>query len=288
MPITFLDTRIPIIFYTDATFNSMINYYEEFTNVSSFSIHEGNYLEKKALNNATKVIYSSDWAKESAINFYKINPSKISVINFGLNLCNNFTMKDVLESVDKKNQSNIIKLFFMGVDFKRKGGDKAVQICKYINDMGYKCELFLAGDKYNTIQFEQQYIHNIGYLNKNIEKDNKIITEMYRTSHFFLLPTRSEAYGIVFAEASSYGLPSITTNTGGVSSVVKNGLNGFTLDVDEDVSTFGNLIINLFLDKKEYKHLAKNTFLEYENRLNWNVVEKEILEIFKGISDNEK
>ncbi|TSA49979.1 MAG: glycosyltransferase [Sphingobacteriales bacterium] len=42
-----------------------------------------------------------------------------------------------------------------------------------------------------------------------------------------MVPSRAECYGIVFAEASSYGLPSVSTDTGGVSAVVKEGVNVF-------------------------------------------------------------
>lgn len=45
--------------------------------------------------------------------------------------------------------------------------------------------------------------------------------------NFLLLPTIAECAGIVFAEASGYGIPSITYDTGGVGTYVIDGINGF-------------------------------------------------------------
>ena len=41
---------------------------------------------------------------------------------------------------------------------------------------------------------------------------------------FFLMPTRAEAQGIVFNESAAYGLPVVSTDVGGVSTVVQSRL----------------------------------------------------------------
>src|SRR3979490_2016135 len=70
MEIAYLKTKVPKIFYTDATFASMINYYDGFSNLSPEVIRQGHKIEKQALENCSLAIYSSSWAARSAIEYY--------------------------------------------------------------------------------------------------------------------------------------------------------------------------------------------------------------------------
>jgi hypothetical protein len=58
--IAYLRTTIPIIYTSDATFASLLNYYPEFSDLLQRSVLEGNTIEKAALQRARLVIYSSN------------------------------------------------------------------------------------------------------------------------------------------------------------------------------------------------------------------------------------
>jgi len=60
--------------------------------------------------------------------------------------------------------------------------------------------------------------------------DKKRLDEYYLASNIFILPTRSDVWGLVINEAMSKGLPIITTNkcVAGVS-LIENGVNGFII-----------------------------------------------------------
>ncbi|HRQ86246.1 MAG TPA: glycosyltransferase, partial [Flavobacteriales bacterium] len=59
-----------------------------------------------------------------------------------------------------------------------------------------------------------------GFLNKNLPADMARLEHHLRTADFLILPTRFEAYGIVFCEAAAYGLPALASRTGGVPTIV--------------------------------------------------------------------
>ena len=276
LPVAFLESKKPIYFYTDATFENMIDYYESFSNLSYISKTIGNYIEQKSIHNVTCSIYASEWAANSALNYYGAYEDKVKVVNFGLNMDNDLTEQLIKEMIKKRLKDEEIKLFFMGVDFKRKGGDLALKIVKKINDKGYKCKLFISGCEVDLDDEYKKYVEVLGYLNKDIDKDREKINKLYSDSHFFILPTRNEAYGIVFAEASSYGLPSITTSTGGVNSVIADDKNGYCLSINSDESEYANLIIDIFKNKERYENLCIKSYNEYKNRLNWNEVSKKL------------
>jgi glycosyltransferase involved in cell wall biosynthesis len=92
------------------------------------------------------------------------------------------------------------------------------------------------------------------------------------------MPTRYEAFGHVYAEASSFGLPSLATNTGGVSSVVRDEVNGKLFDYNTPIEEYAKYIITTFDNKELYDNLCINSFLEYKRRLNWDINIKLFLE----------
>jgi glycosyltransferase involved in cell wall biosynthesis len=93
------------------------------------------------------------------------------------------------------------------------------------------------------------------------------------------LPTRAECYGIVFCEASAYGLPVVTTNTGGVSGAVKDGVNGFLLSVDADADEYAIKIMELFSNDEKYYSLVKSSRDLFEKKLNWDAWALEVKKI---------
>ena len=97
------------------------------------------------------------------------------------------------------------------------------------------------------------------------------LARLFEESDYLLLPTRSECYGMVFCEASAYGVPSITTDTGGVAGVVVEGSNGFLLPEEARGDRYAKVIAGLEGDESRYKQLCLSSRREYETRVNWDV-----------------
>jgi glycosyltransferase involved in cell wall biosynthesis len=93
--------------------------------------------------------------------------------------------------------------------------------------------------------------------------------QLYLEADFLLLPTRNECFGIVFCEANAFGLPAITTCTGGVPEVVRNGENGFVLPLEARGDAYALLIASLYRDAAQYAQLVLSSRAAYDERLNW-------------------
>jgi len=124
-------------------------------------------------------------------------------------------------------------------------------------------------------------MHVIPFLNKNKSEDYQEFIRIFQESHFFILPTRAECAGIVYAEASAFSVPSLATNTGGVSSVVKNGENGFLFNMDASAEEYAQVIEELFLNKKRYLTFAEQARKCYLNELNWTHWGTEVIKIME-------
>jgi len=265
VPISYLDTNTPIIFWTDATFAGMINYYESFTNLDKSSIKAGNIAEQSALDRCKYAIYSSKWAADSAINNYKVDKDKVKIIPLGGNVEHDLNLNDI-KKIIKNRDTNVCRILFIGKDWERKGGDKVVQIVTRLNEMGLKTHLDIAGCN-PKIDQKLDFITKHGFLNGI--QDRKKLDSLFYDSHFFILPTKAECYGLVLSEANSYGIPCLTTMTGGLSDVITDDVNGKLFRINDDADIYCDYILKVFNNHKKYDALALSSFKEYKKRLNW-------------------
>jgi glycosyltransferase involved in cell wall biosynthesis len=275
IPISMLDDKRPIVFWTDATFNGMINFYPGYSNLTSEIMKNGAALEQAALSNCSLAIYSSDWAAKTAIENYDVDPSKVKVVPFGANLDGERTL-DMVKSSLKLKSTSICKLLFLGVEWDRKGGETAVAVTNILNKMGLPTELFVAGCTPQLEESVSKNIRKLGYISKSTSSGMKVIHDLLATSHFLILPTKADCAPMVFAEASSMGLPVITSNVGGISTQIKDGLNGKKFELNDSPNTYAKYIASVFTDTKRYEELSLSSYNEYINRLNWKVAAKEV------------
>lgn len=276
--INYLDTKsIPIIYFSDATFKLMNNYY--WFNQSPSVINECIEIEKTTLQKCAKLIFASDWAKQSAISDYGCVEEKIKVIP----IPPNFSRIPNREEVINKAIPQELSLLFVGVDWKRKGGDILLNAYLKIQAMGVKCNLTIVGCT-PDIDEKIEGVKIIPFLDKNKDEDRDTLINLYLRSSFFVLPTKAECFGIVFSEASSCGCPSISYNTGGVSNAITESKNGFLLPEGSGYEDFVNIILKTWNDKETYQQFIISSRDEYDNRLNWEYWGKEFNNLIKKLS----
>ena len=271
--IAFLNTELPIYYYGDTSFSQINGYYPEFSNLISFSNWESEYIENKSLNKTHVRIYASEWAANHVINHYKMPKDKTFVVPFGANINDHIPIFNSAKLKDP-----ICRLLFLGVDWKRKGGDIAYDTLVHLNNKGIETELTVVGC---TPPVEHPKMLIIPFLNKNNTSDYQKFSLIFKQTHFLLMPTRAECAGIIYGEASAFYVPSLATNTGGVSSVIENGVNGFMLDFEAKAESYSAIIEKYFLDKDRYRTFALNAHKKYKNELNWEHWAKKIINIIE-------
>ena len=262
--IAHLNTKIPIFYYSDATSNLMVNYYEYFSNLSDFSLKESNSIEKNAILKSCASIFASDWAARDAIATYHSKIENTFVIKMGANI------KTVPREIflEKKLSQKVCNLLFLGVDWERKGGDIAFKTLELLLHQGFDAQLIVCGC-IPPVKHPGMTVYP--FLNKNLESDYEIFTQLLEDAHFLLLPTRAECAGIVYCEAAANGIPAIATDTGGVSSYVINSVTGYTLPLSATAEAYAAIIKTAFTDKELYAKLSKQSRKEYFDELNWKV-----------------
>lgn len=274
-----LSTDIPIVYTADATFKLISNYYPDyFSGQLEISGKEGSYIEQSAIDKADLLLYPTSWAANSAINDYKADKYKVKIIPFGANMDH----VPSRESVLNRKKSDKCRLLFLGVDWERKGGKIAFETLVELGKLGVDVELTVCGTT-PPEELKHENMKVIPFLDKNDPEDYKELQELFLKNDFLILPSRTEAYGVVFCEANAYGLPAITTDTGGIPGVVEEGKNGFMLPLDARGDQYANLIRKLYEDEEKYYQLVKSSRGTFEDKLNWDSWGRRVSEYIKQL-----
>lgn len=274
-----LDINIPIIFVNDVVYGICEGvFFEPNADFRKRAINR----EGACLRNVDKIIYSSEFARERAISDYSLHKDKIHVLEFGANIPepNNIVVTEY--------DTNICNLVFVGRNWEKKGGPKVLSAYRILKEQGFKCHLTIIGCKPGDEDLLNEDICIIPWLDKSCSKDIETYFKILRKSHFMILPTKFDAFGIVFCEASAFGVPSIATNIGGVNQVIKDGINGFLLPPEATAQDYANKIRKTFESKDDYNILRINSRIEYESRLNWQVWGKTVNSIINNLVESNK
>jgi glycosyltransferase involved in cell wall biosynthesis len=264
--LAFARIKIPVVYVSDATSIQFIEYYPSKIPVSGLSLKEIAFLEKKAFNNSDYLCFSSAWAAQDCISRYKIPSSKVRVIPFG----SNFPVYPDRLFIESKKKREYIKLLFLGGDWHRKGGDIAYQAMVQLNKSGIHTALTIIGCKPdNPAKYQHPDFTNIGFLNMSVQSELETLVSIFREADFFILPTRAECAALAFCDANAFGLPVFTTNTGGVSSFITEGVNGYMLPLSAGGKEFSDKISSVYKDESLFSKLILSSRQEFEERLNW-------------------
>jgi len=277
LPIAHLNTHLPVVTWTDATFASMVDYYPEVSGLCWESVRAGNRMERAALARASVALYSSAWAADSAVNDHAADPAKVFVVPFGANLKVEPSTGEVAALIEKRPR-NECRLLFIGVDWSRKGGDLALAVASRLVESGLPTTLTVIGCQVPDAP-DSDLVDCLGFIDKSTPNGEATIARLLGESHFLCLPSRAECFGMVFCEASAYGLPSISVRTGGIESAVRDGANGYLFDREGFVESAAGAIARCMANYDDmYVPLASAAREEYCSRLNWTTSTKVLVE----------
>jgi glycosyltransferase involved in cell wall biosynthesis len=275
VPIAALDIETPIFFWADGVLECLVNYYPGiFTGLSSREIAIGHRQEQASIDRCARAIYSSDWAAAMVRTKYKVAADKLAVIEFGANFALDDDRAKVTSFIRKRLQRPL-SLLFVGVDWERKGGPIAWEATRQLNERGIPAVLKVVGCDAPQAPF----VERLGFISKTTPEGQERLKDLFAQATFFLFPTRGEASAIVFGEASSFGLPVLSTDTGGVKNYVINGQTGYCLPMAAVAKEYADAIQQTWRDPSTYRRLSIGSYEHYEQRLNWRVGVGKVLEL---------
>ncbi|MDH4413102.1 MAG: glycosyltransferase family 4 protein [Rhizobium sp.] len=196
--------------------------------------------ERQALKEARHVIVTSPMTARELIAGYGVVPSNITVALPGTEKAGTAT-----------GTNPIPRILSVGTLSRRKGHDVLLSALKSVEDLDWHAAIIgsktLDPVTAATLSRQVETLELQGRVDLLGEVDDPSGT--YASSDIFALASRYEGYGMVFAEALSYGLPIVACHAGAVPDVVPDDA-GILVPVD-DVSAFGTALRRLLTDRDE-------------------------------------
>jgi phosphatidylinositol alpha-mannosyltransferase len=204
-----------------------------------------------------------------------INKNKIDVIYPGINF-------DLFKSEKPKVLESSEKPFtycFYGRYDPQKGVDILLEVAKTFSQKHPESKLILITTDHRKIQ---RMIDKLN-LKKNVVllegRPQKDLINIINTVDVILVPSKTEPFGMVAAEASALKKPVIASNIDGLREIVVNGETGFLVDTPRDMI---EKLLLLYQNQKLRKQMGIKG-REYVKKFNWDDGAKKYEKIYKNL-----
>jgi glycosyltransferase involved in cell wall biosynthesis len=162
-----------------------------------------------------------------------------------------------------------IKLIIIGVDWMRKGMAKAIQVAGKLRERGLNVHLQIVGCRPPSGFFVPAYVSLFGQVSKHTPEGVRRLEGLLGVSHLLILPTEAECAAVVLAEANAFGVPFISNDVGGNSSLVQQNFNGILLPTEADASTWADAAMGILRDRETYEVFSWQAYDFFHKCLSW-------------------
>ena len=216
------------------------------------------------------IVLGNEWKRI----IQQIEPlAKIAIINNGIKI----------PSFIAQWNEEICQVLFLGVLIPRKGVFDLIQSAELLKKSGniQNIKFYFAGtgEEEETLKEQvkaaklENFVSFVGWVSGEKKK------ELFLHKQIFVLPSYNEGLPISILEAASYGMPIVSTNVGDVSSVVKDGINGYLIQPG-DIQALSEKIL-LLADRQQWEKFSYMSRKIVEEEFNIDLFYSKLLEIWK-------
>jgi glycosyltransferase involved in cell wall biosynthesis len=276
-----LETDIPIVYASDTTADLINKSYPKFIHRSRAYKRACEHIDRIALQKCTVFAPCSNRTAISAIGFYELDDEKVRVVEFGAHVLPD----DTRIHVDAPSKEHI-ELVVVAADPIRKRLDLCMEVADELHRRGWMVTLNYIGPKVPEASRNPR-VEWHGRLQLNDSDDRKKHCEILMRSHWMLLPSLAEAFGIAPCEAAHFGRPSVVTDVGGLSTVIKNGVTGSVLPIEAPASRYADAIELYSNEEADYMTMSDAALVRAKQCLNWESWASRMNNIFVEVIEGE-
>jgi len=266
--IHFTDARESLFFRTDIPCVGNINdtYAAELRSISYYQKHFTDWyirwpyylmarlFEKFAYSKLDVLIANSEFTAKTIHEKYRINEKKIHVCYKGIDVS-----KYQSAEIKERNFQNSPVILFVGTNMQRKGLPTLIHAAHIVTQKIPNVKFWIVGED-KTLPEMKKLCINEGVDNSFVFwgwKSQEELSELYSQADIFVMPSLTEALGVVFLEAMASGLPVIGTNIGGIPEIIQDGINGLLVPPD-DSTALARALTKLLVDVELRKEISGN------------------------------
>jgi glycosyltransferase involved in cell wall biosynthesis len=192
------------------------------------------HFNDRTLQNAAFLLPWSNWARESLIDDYDVDPARIEVIPAGV---------DIERWVPgEPDPSGPLRVLFVGGEFERKGGPTVLRALESLPRGSYQFHVVTRSD---VAPSDDVFVY------RDMEPNSERLRALFRSCGVFVMPSLAETFGQVVVEAAASGLPAIVSDVGGMPETVAPDETGFVVRPG-DHQAIGDLL-QRFVDDPELR-----------------------------------
>jgi glycosyltransferase involved in cell wall biosynthesis len=265
---------VPVFLFSDAPYQAFCETYAEWKKpplrIGRFAVDEARVGRR-----LDGLCFGSAWACEEARRLYELeSDERLHVTPLGANWVPDLKREEILRRIDERIArlaGDGLELLYVGKDWERKGGPLAVQVAAKLREAGCKVRLHVVGcrPELGEAAGPDGFVTVHGLLFQNDPEQSARLGELFLRSHFLIVPTLAECFGIVFAEAQAFGLPPISRAVHAVPSIVLDAETGMLFDRDAPAEEYVRRIVALTANPEEYRKIAERGRSWYEEGLTW-------------------
>jgi D-inositol-3-phosphate glycosyltransferase len=109
-----------------------------------------------------------------------------------------------------------------------------------------------------------------------------ILADYYRAADVVIVPSRSESFGLVAAEAQACGTPVVASNSGGLAYIVSASESGLLVD-GADPASFA-AAMKAVIEHPSFAQRLSEGAAEFSQRFSWDATANRLVELYEGIS----
>lgn len=236
-------------------------------------------LAAKILNEAEKCIYLSESAVDKAEEVFgrrvlNLRDKKVVLPN-GIE---NVFLENIFYREKSKDLNESTILIMAGkLDDKNKNLKTLIEVLSILRDKDKSFKLLLVGRLEDPL-LKEMVDKNPNIIYKENTRDYKKMISYYRMADIYVMPSFTETFGLVYAEALSQGLPVIYTKNQGFDKQFPDGHVGFAIDPNSAY----DICEKILKVKGSYYEISKRASVGAQ-RYNWDRIAGEYEKIYKEI-----
>ncbi|GAA4485970.1 hypothetical protein GCM10023171_21140 [Microbacterium panaciterrae] len=246
-----LGGSVPVVQYVDAGFEDMRDRYSVFTGLSRLSAAQVRRVGVLAARRTTGYVAASAWAADGLVRS-GVDRARVVVAPPGA---------AILPSGDSPSSGGgPLEVLVVASDWERKGGDRALAAVDAARAAGAEIALTVVG--------------RAPALPDDVRVPGRLtaaeLSDEYERADVLLELARANAAGVTLTDAAAHGLPAITTDTGGVPSIIAEGLSGWLVPNEDEAAIARAARLLVALSRGEQSDVSRRSAAaHYAEALDW-------------------
>ena len=242
------------------------------------------------------IIACTNIEKKVLIDQFKIQAKKIKVISMGVDYklfesVHRTTFKSYYfkQTFFNKKEKNYKMVLYCGYKNYEKGALSILKAIPYILNTIKKVYFVFIGPSTQAYNQELSKVHKlknariINFTPDNLTGyyDKKKLTA-FKEADVFLMPSRSDAFGIAFLEAWAAGTPVIGAKTGATPEVIRENIDGLLVEFDNP-HEIAQKVVKLLKSKKLRKKIGFRGQLKVSQNYTWDIVADKTHQMYQNL-----